>query len=783
MDFVFLYDLLNVNWTHAIATTLLHSIWEGTLAAILSGIIILCAKKCRASVRYFLHALVFLFFLVAVTYTFIREIENDLIHPGTALSSVDTSPLLAGEVVMSNAGYNGMNTSFVVLRINYFLSKYSTVIVFAWLVIFFMRSCFIIVGIHRIQRLRKQESRDAPRNWKHKLDILACKIGITKHLLLLESERISVPMVIGYFKPAIIIPIGLICRLPIQEMEAILLHELAHIRRRDYLVNLLQSIAENIFFFHPCILWISSLIREERENCCDDIVVQVTNDREQYIHALISFQEYNIAASAAPAIAFAGTRHRLLDRVRRLLNHENKKLNQMEKMILIGSMVVLTSICLISTNDSQAQQRERPYRESFKREQPRSGIREDFKEREFSVNDPELRHISTNTTVNDGDRVTTITAVDEEGRKYKLKNINGRIESLFIDGEEIDEDDFDEYRDIIKRIEGVSAAAREKVILQRQKAQEKRNESEAIRELRVEEQRRRELEMTHRNNRNRAEAEKRVYKLREKENDSRNRERLEGEEAHLGGQERLRELLETQVEINRNRNRHRDQNTDVDIEKIKPKLKEGQSRAYEHQLLERELMQRAEEDAGRSKMEQHRVQEMLARTRDMQQKNAERMAEQRKLQHKRYLDQMERNRDIQERNRERMLEQRKAQQELYREQLDRQREALQLRYHADPLKKPKTYVFKPKPKNVIERRHNTREDEIAGIIEILEEEEIIDSRERISFTLTEDNFIVNGRRQSTDLHERLKDRFIEKSGDHISYFKDGNTTRTTIQRN
>jgi beta-lactamase regulating signal transducer with metallopeptidase domain len=82
--------------------------------------------------------------------------------------------------------------------------------------------------------------------------------------------------------------------LPASEIEAILLHELAHIRRRDYLVNLLQSFSDIIFFFNPAVLWLSSLIRDERENCCDDIAIGEVKNKKQFIHALLSFQEYNL---------------------------------------------------------------------------------------------------------------------------------------------------------------------------------------------------------------------------------------------------------------------------------------------------------------------------------------------------------------------------------------------------------------------------------------------------------------------------------------------------------
>ena len=107
-------------------------------------------------------------------------------------------------------------------------------------------------------------------------------------------------------------------------------HELAHIRRKDYLVNLVQSFAEVVFFFNPALLWISSLLREERENCCDEVAISHTNDKKQFIHALVAFQEYATHTSnKQPTIAFAGRKNYLLNRVKRIIYNENKKLNAM----------------------------------------------------------------------------------------------------------------------------------------------------------------------------------------------------------------------------------------------------------------------------------------------------------------------------------------------------------------------------------------------------------------------------------------------------------------------
>jgi bla regulator protein BlaR1 len=147
-----------------------------------------------------------------------------------------------------------------------------------------------------------------------------------------------VPMVIGHLKPVILIPIGFINALSSEEVEAILVHELAHIRRRDYLVNLLQSFMEIVFFFNPAVIWISQLIKAERENCCDDIAIAQAGDKGSYIQALLSCQEYQHAAPGL-SMALATNKSTLLNRVKRIVNNHNQSLNIMEKTLITICMV------------------------------------------------------------------------------------------------------------------------------------------------------------------------------------------------------------------------------------------------------------------------------------------------------------------------------------------------------------------------------------------------------------------------------------------------------------
>ncbi len=124
------------------------------------------------------------------------------------------------------------------------------------------------------------------------------------------------PLVIGFLRPVILMPVGLLAGLPAAQVEALLLHELAHIRRYDYLVNLLQIFVEGLIFYHPAVWWMAGVIRAERENCCDDLVVATQGDAYQYASALAAL-EHNRGDARQPALAANGGS--LVKRIRRLL--------------------------------------------------------------------------------------------------------------------------------------------------------------------------------------------------------------------------------------------------------------------------------------------------------------------------------------------------------------------------------------------------------------------------------------------------------------------------------
>jgi hypothetical protein len=221
-------------------------------------------------------------------------------------------------------------------------SAHAVQIVWVWFIIMIFRSIRMAAGWKYIWRMRR-EGLMAPALWVDRMDELGRQLDIRRRVKLVESVLVRVPMVIGQLRPIIYIPLGLINHLPASEMEAVLLHELAHIRRYDYVVNMVQQVAECLLFFNPGFLWISSLLREERENCCDDIAIAHTRDRVEFVRALVRFKEHSLRGMA---LAFPGNKRQLLHRVLRISRQENKTLSARERLVLLGGCLVLISLLM-----------------------------------------------------------------------------------------------------------------------------------------------------------------------------------------------------------------------------------------------------------------------------------------------------------------------------------------------------------------------------------------------------------------------------------------------------
>lgn len=195
-----------------------------------------------------------------------------------------------------------------------------------------------IAGWVSVYRLRSRGASVAPEFVREKLQALCETLQVRRRVDVLVSTLVSSPVVIGCYRSLILLPASFATSVPLSQLEAILAHELAHVKRYDYFTNLIQTLMETLFFYHPAVWWLSSRIRIERENCCDDLVVKALNNHLDYGKALLAVEEYRTHSAVLALNARGGS---LLARVRRILSVPADDAGH-------GSASVLALVCLLT---------------------------------------------------------------------------------------------------------------------------------------------------------------------------------------------------------------------------------------------------------------------------------------------------------------------------------------------------------------------------------------------------------------------------------------------------
>ena len=342
---------------HAICWTLLHSLWQGLLLALVAGLVMVMTKKASSALRYNLLCTLLLLFLAASTFTFYTQLHQNT----TSIPATSHTPAAAaaGETTSNPTPVNTSNSAHTLQNglqngignlVQYF-NAHAAIVVVIWFIVFMARFVKVLSGLVYAQRVRHYQTSPAPADWQQRLAQLLQKLQISRPVSLLESAIIKIPMVVGVLKPVVLVPVGMLTHISPEQVESILIHELAHIRRQDYLFNLIQHLVDTLFFFNPALVWVSSLIRGERENCCDDVAISQTRSRRQLINALVSFHEYTQTPNGF-ALQFAGKENQVVKRVKRIVHKKNHSLNAGERIVLMSSILLL-SAAFITTKSSR----------------------------------------------------------------------------------------------------------------------------------------------------------------------------------------------------------------------------------------------------------------------------------------------------------------------------------------------------------------------------------------------------------------------------------------------
>jgi len=371
----FLQNVMSSAAVERLGWTLVHFVWQGAAVALVLGVALAAMRRRSAGARYVASCLAMIALAAAPVVTFVltpverREVAAAGIKPiplapanihmregtgtrdKTPKSRAADASFVGLETGLSNAPRNpgkstvrgdarGATTPAVKAsvesptwrqRARRMIDSAAPAVpwmVLGWCAGVLVLSAWNLGGWAAVRRLRSRATRGVSADVVHSAARLSGLMGLRRAVRVLQSTLIDSPMVIGAIKPVILLPAGLLTGLSPAQLDSLLAHELAHVRRHDYLVNLIQGVVETLLFYHPAVWWVSRRIRIEREHCCDDAVVALVGDRAAYVTALAAVAESAAAATTARPWSTSGAVGRLvpaasggslLARVRRLL--------------------------------------------------------------------------------------------------------------------------------------------------------------------------------------------------------------------------------------------------------------------------------------------------------------------------------------------------------------------------------------------------------------------------------------------------------------------------------
>lgn len=294
-------------FVEALGWTLLHFVWQGIVIGAVYACAIHTLKGASSNTRYWTGMLTLAAMFAAPLLTMSAQFDAATSQLGIAAAPA----VLAGSTVVSASAPSLL--AIVEQRVEAVLPW----AVLAWFVGVMLLSGRLALDFVRIRRLAMVDVRPLSEGLQRAVDRLIESLQISSAVRVLESARVAVPMVVGWLRPVVLLPPSALMGLTPRQLELIISHELAHVKRLDYLFNLLQIVVETLLFYHPVVRMVSIRVRMERENCCDDIVVERTGDTLAYARALTEVE--GMRCSSGMQLSLAATGGHLRGRVTRLV--------------------------------------------------------------------------------------------------------------------------------------------------------------------------------------------------------------------------------------------------------------------------------------------------------------------------------------------------------------------------------------------------------------------------------------------------------------------------------
>ncbi len=323
-----------------LALTLIHFLWQGVLIAGALKVMLLLISKQSSLARYSVSCLAMVLSLLVPIATFFWFYQ--LYSPDNNVLGL--SQTLIASTQVTDGVQQGVNLTWYSTVKNYlpFVSM-------AWMLCVLILTLKLIVELFVVNRLPHSRTVPVSEELQKQFYQLVERLNLKKTPQLVISLKVQVPMAIGWLKPVVLMPASMLTGLTSAQLEMLLMHELAHIRRHDYLVNLLQTLVEIMLFFHPAVTWISKQIRQEREYCSDDVAVAHCGNAVAYAHTLADTASLckKHRHETIPAMAMLASGGDLKERVIRLVDHQCTASNDAGKW-LAGSLLGFSLLLIMS---------------------------------------------------------------------------------------------------------------------------------------------------------------------------------------------------------------------------------------------------------------------------------------------------------------------------------------------------------------------------------------------------------------------------------------------------
>ncbi len=319
--------MVAMNWltreeTVALGWTLVHFIWQGAALAMAFAVVDRMTRRTSSALRYLVALGAFALMPLAVIATFANEMRNSSLATTMTQREAAVSRLHLNEIATPVAQHLPLAASPAMNHRRAWLADHLEPalpwIDGVWMIGVSLLALRAMGGWYQLQTLRKRARWTIPADVAHQFHQISERMQLAGQISLRISDEVISPLAMGAWRATVILPVSAVLRMPPSELEAVLAHELAHIRRFDYLCNLFQTAVESVLFFHPAVWWLSRTVRERREVCCDEVAVSVCADPVVYAQALLRLEEEKTERLRL-AVALRGPKGSLLRRVKLVL--------------------------------------------------------------------------------------------------------------------------------------------------------------------------------------------------------------------------------------------------------------------------------------------------------------------------------------------------------------------------------------------------------------------------------------------------------------------------------